>query len=136
MLNPLKIRAHHLLCMQGYQGYGYSKIFEEHLDKIIKFLKETSEAEIEIVAENDSICVKCPHARGRFCQKDLAEGMKIRQIDLKVLEKLDLKIGTRGQVEQIFAVVKSKLKTCGDLVGICEECQWQEKCLWFVSRFV
>ena len=31
---PIRIRAHHLLCMQGFQGYGYNKTFTENMTHI------------------------------------------------------------------------------------------------------
>lgn len=32
--NPIYLRAHHLLCLQGYQGYGYDEKFKKNMDKV------------------------------------------------------------------------------------------------------
>jgi hypothetical protein len=30
----IKLRVHHLLCLQGYQGYGYDECFKKNLENI------------------------------------------------------------------------------------------------------
>ena len=34
----ITLRGHHLLCIQGYQGYGYSEKFTDNMDNIIEDL--------------------------------------------------------------------------------------------------
>ena len=46
----LNIRAHHFLCMQGFQGYGYSETFVMNMTKIIKAIKENTECHIKLIA--------------------------------------------------------------------------------------
>ena len=36
----LSIRAHHFLCMQGFQGYGYSEDFIRNMAGIIEYIRE------------------------------------------------------------------------------------------------
>ncbi len=40
----INIRAHHLLCLQGFQGYGYSQDFVRNMAEIIKKIGKTTEA--------------------------------------------------------------------------------------------
>jgi hypothetical protein len=35
--DPIVIRAHHLLCMQGFQGYGYTPDFEQQWEVLLCF---------------------------------------------------------------------------------------------------
>lgn len=129
-MSVIKIRAHHLLCFQGYQGYGYSERFKANLEKTIKFIN-TSDPEVEIVAENDLICDCCPHLSDtRYC-KDEASSLKIKTMDLRVLKKLDLAEGSCVKSQDLNRLVHAKFKTYLDIQPICGDCQWQEKCLWF-----
>ncbi|WP_263641218.1 hypothetical protein [Methanobrevibacter arboriphilus] len=34
------LRGHHLLCLQGYQGYGYDDNFKKNIETIISILKK------------------------------------------------------------------------------------------------
>lgn len=59
--DPIRIRAHHLLCIPGFQGYGYSSDFIIHMEKIISFLKSNPNADLQIVDNTDELCSRCPH---------------------------------------------------------------------------
>ena len=67
--DPIRIRAHHLLCMQGFQGYGYSKDFERHMGMIITFLNSNPSTAIQIITSVDEICSKCPYCVEGKCAK-------------------------------------------------------------------
>jgi hypothetical protein len=61
----LKVRAHHLLCMQGFQGSGYSPEFVENFIKILDQVHENFyETEFEVTDNIDPalttkmVCVK------------------------------------------------------------------------------
>lgn len=132
MSRPIKIRAHHLLCLQGYQGYGYSREFEENLSAVLAYLRRSPI--IEVVVENDVICAECPNAIGRYCKQDLTEKMNFRALDLKVLEKLKIPPGTIDRVDNLFSLVNQLFSRAEDVTELCGQCQWREKCLWFRSR--
>ncbi|MGB8450782.1 MAG: DUF1284 domain-containing protein [Anaerocolumna sp.] len=130
---PIKIRAHHLLCMQGYQGYGYSKVFENNLHEIIKCIKSNPGLLIEVIAENDLICSSCPHLCKSECQMDESSNSRIHNMDMEIIKVLGLKSGDRGKASYFINLVNSKFKKRSQLNGICGNCQWKEKCLWYSS---
>jgi uncharacterized protein len=130
---PIKIRAHHLLCMQGYQGYGYSKDFENNLQEIIKCINSNPDSLIEVIAENDLICSCCPNLYKSECQMDESSNSRIHNMDLKILKVLGLKSGDKGEASYFINLVNSKFKKRLQLNSICGDCQWKEKCLWYVS---
>ncbi len=59
--DPIRIRAHHLLYIQGFQGYGYSSEFVTHIERIDSFLKSNPYHKLQIIVETDEICSKCPY---------------------------------------------------------------------------
>ncbi len=130
----MKIRAHHLLCMQGFQGYGYSEDFSKNMAKIIENFKSTPEYEIEIVIESDAICACCPHDVDGNCHENQGSDKKINAMDTRVLKKLEIQAGSIFEVEEIFNIINKKLKTQSEAIEICRDCKWSEKCLWFISR--
>ncbi len=125
----IEIRAHHLLCMQGFQGYGYSKEFELNLEKIINYLDSHPYCRLKIVIEADIICRKCPHLKDGRCIKSLTS---ISKMDVLVLKKLGLSEGTEDVARNLFFKVNNVLNP-GDLQEICGDCSWKDKCTWYLS---
>ncbi len=130
----MKIRAHHLLCMQGFQGYGYSEDFSKNIAEVIQTLRSSPDQKIQIVTECDTICSCCPYNIKEICIKDPESHEKIKQMDTKVLKKLGLSCGDTFEVGKIFSLTNKKLKSYTDVKKICGDCKWSEKCLWFISR--
>jgi hypothetical protein len=129
----MKIRAHHLLCIQGFQGYGYTEDFSNNMAEIIKKLDSNPKQIIEIIAECDIICSCCPYNKKEKC-KNLIFNWTIKRMDKKVLKKIGLDVGTQASAENILSLVNKKFKTNHDIQEICRNCSWKEKCLWFISR--
>jgi len=128
----LNIRAHHLLCLQGFQGYGYSQDFVRNMAEIIK--KIGSNPELQIITGCDDICSYCPHRLEGVCQKDAGSVSGIKDVDRRVLQYLDLKEGIKGRAHDFISLAKARLRSISDIENICGDCNWKEKCLWFVSR--
>ena len=126
----MKIRAHHLLCIQGFQGYGYSEEFTKNLSKIIRSLKSFSNQKIEIITECDIICSYCPYNIDEICHKDKESYEKIKEMDAKVLEKLEIPDKSTFKANEIFSITNKRL-TGFDLEEICGDCSWKDKCLVF-----
>ncbi len=130
----MKIRAHHLLCMQGFQGYGYSKDFSKNMAEIIEIIKNFPKNKIEIIAETDAICTCCPYNINEKCHESKESNERISAMDVKVLKKLGILSGSIFEVDEIFHITNKKLKTYSDVEDICGDCKWSEKCLWLISK--
>ncbi len=131
--NIIKIRAHHLLCIQGFQGYGYSKDFVDNMDRIIKIINLDPDREIELIRECDDICLHCPHHIKGKCRKRIGSSWKIRLIDKRILKELKLKENTTGKVNDFLSFVNKNFRNISDVKNICRCCSWKEKCLWYDS---
>ena len=134
LFDTMKIRAHHLLCMQGFQGYGYSEDFTKNMAEIIEILQNFPKRKIEIIAGSDVICACCPYDINGTCQESQGSNEKIMSMDVKVLKKLEIPPGSVFEAEEIFNIINKKLKTHLDVKEICGDCRWSEKCLWFISK--
>jgi hypothetical protein len=122
----LKIRAHHLLCMQGFQGYGYSDSFVEHMGEIVKYIKNNPKLKIIIGDYCDSICSECKNNMESVC----SNCENVDKMDRKLLHKLNLNSGKVVIVQEVMSLVKNKFQTQQDAYEICGDCSWREKCLW------
>ena len=123
-----RIRGHHLLCMQAFQGYGYSSDFVANMQQVIQNIDTHPDMQIEVVAECDIICTSCPHYNEGICQKTPNSHTSIVDMDLRVLKKLGLEEGTRLKSQDIFDLVNQKVQGNPDISDLCEECEWKGIC--------
>lgn len=132
--NIIRIRAHHLLCMQGFQGHGYSREFERKMDEVINYLKSHPHCRLKVVADVDIICQHCPHQKDGRCNKSSHSNFFIINMDLMVLKKLDIKDGWEEPAQNLFLQVNEAFKDQDDLKDICGDCSWRDKCTWFLFK--
>ncbi len=132
--DKIKIRAHHLLCMQGYQGYGYSSGFEKNMDDIIVYLESHPQHPLEVVKEADAICSHCPYLKDGHCNKSVNSGLLMEKMDLLVMKKLDIDNREETGARNIFLRVNEVFKNQKDLEDVCGDCSWRNRCLWLLSR--
>jgi hypothetical protein len=100
------------------------------MSEIIRYIGLNPDLEIEIIAKCDVICACCPHNVKGICKKTPGSAQYIREIDMYVLRKLDLKRGTKVRARNIFTIVNAKLNNSLDIESVCGTCEWKEKCLW------
>lgn len=121
-----QIRAHHLLCMEGFQGYGYDRKFTENLKGIIEILKGNPSVQVTVVNEVDEICRMCPNKSK--CEED--ENLKAK--DERLIKHLNLTVKeTRAYHEMRSLIKKIDFKT---LEKICGNCQWIKKCKFYTKK--
>lgn len=129
----LKIRAHHLCCIQGFQGYGYSSAFVVNMRAVISDLGAFPSKSLKLVSECDVICVSCPSKRECSTQRSILS-RKIRNMDIVVMEKLNIKEGTVINADEAFRLINSKLNNASDIEDVCITCKWKQKCLWYMQN--
>jgi len=129
-MDMYEIRAHHLLCIQGFQGYGYSTKFTDNLSEIVTYLYSENPV-VKITTIVDNICRACPHSKGDLCNK---ESCHSDRLDNLVLEKTGLKENVGIRLPVAFSRINEQLASPADVNDICGACDWQEKCVWFQSR--
>ena len=128
----MRIRAHHILCMQGFQGYGYSRNFIDNMSNVIVEIESDPELSVEVIEGADAICVACLHNKEGSCLRTERADEKARKRDSQVLEKLGLKNGDRIRAKDIFQLTQTRLR-CSDIQQICGDCDWKLACLFFAS---
>ena len=85
----LVLRGHHLLCLKGFQGYGYDDAFVENMADV-NSKRKLNQTTITLTNCADDICKACPNLKNNLC-KDIMHNNNIVQMDMEVLKKLDFK---------------------------------------------
>lgn len=129
MSEILNLRAHHLLCLPGYEGKGYDGAHKTSWDTVSERLKEHPDTFVRIVDGKDDLCKNCPNAKG-------VNGIKcnagfLSTLDDKVKDMLFLKTGlvlTWNQLmERVYAIMNkdNHKELCGNCewrrAGLCED---------------
>ena len=120
----IPLRAHHLLCLLGFQGIGYSAEFIRNLHKVKRMIEQNPDLEIEIVEDCDVVCIQCPNSQDTECVKGgVNDNRTVKEMDRRVMEKLDIKPHDRFKVREIYALVKEKIQP-EDFRDLCRGCDY------------
>jgi hypothetical protein len=118
----MKLRGHHLICLQFFKGKGYSKDFVENTKRIVDFWENNS---AEIVKGADDVCNFCPFLKNGRCNHPKYK-KEIEKIDELALRLLGLKTGdkvkkdfVKKQLPKIFEEWREKA---------CKNCEWKKIC--------
>lgn len=118
------LRAHHLLCIFGFKGFGYSEEFGAKMARIAGQLRFSPHIVVKVVYKPDEICASCPFLKDGGCRQKGAQSEEdVRRRDYAVIDKLGLATGDRLPWADIAARVKSMVRP-EDLDAICGDCQW------------
>ncbi len=128
----MKIRAHHLLCLQGFRGLGYSPEFIKKMEEVKRKVKAKDNFLIEVVDECDDICKVCPYQIEGVCQKGKKSAKRTRAMDRRLLKILRLKKGRKIPSQNLLSWIKEKLNF-SILIKVCGECGWREVCTYYLK---
>lgn len=120
---PVRIRGHHLLCMLGFRGLGYSPEFVAAMHAVVKEFRANPVLPIVVVTECDLICGSCPHNKEDRCVKKADSEERIKSKDGDILGRLGFKAGTQTSAGEAWQRVKESISV-EDLVEICRKCEW------------
>ena len=84
----MELRGHHLLCILGFQGYGYSEDFVLNMTRINE-LRKTDKTTIKLINSSDDICSACPNLKNDLCENEM-QNETIVKMDEEVLSEFDI----------------------------------------------
>jgi len=125
----MQIRAHHIFCIQGFIGEGYSEQFIENMENIIGKV-DNSDPLLEITNAPDCICTACPRLKIIDSQSTNAKisliGCEVeteaKMLDRKVASSLGIDFGKHYRYSELLEKLKYIDEETFD--DVCSECQW------------
>ncbi len=114
----IRLRGHHLLCLLGFRGMGYSDDFCANMLIIYEKLRTEPDTEIEIIEGPDDICQAYPPDKPGHCEGTVYE------LDEKILRQLGLAPGGKGSWRSICDRVASRVAPT-DVALLCTTCPWE-----------
>jgi len=130
---PITIRAHNLICLQGFEGKGYSPEFIELMDRIHRYLSNNRGARVIVTNRPDNFCHSCPHLDGETCMGmpshsrseigDLPDSATL--MDNRVFEILEITPEAVYVWGEILNKIEQNLLPV-HMDYICGTCEWRE----------
>jgi uncharacterized protein len=118
------LRGHHLLCVQGFRGMGYSDDFVANMKEIVTEIRNQElDFPITIVAGFDNACMECPNRGDRVCEANEGSQKHVLSMDMKVINHLGLIIGKNYQKSTLLKEIATKIEP-DDLDYLCKGCSW------------
>lgn len=128
----IKIRAHHLLCVKGFEGKGYDESFVNNMRKIISILN--SNPYVKVLNSCDDICHKCPNMKDGKCVSENGDEEVVKIMDDIVISKINIQSGEVLLYQKLENKVLQSFKSKKDLQGVCSNCSWNNICKWYLTR--
>lgn len=125
----MQIRAHHIFCIQGFIGKGYSEQFIENMENIIVKLNRCNPL-IEVTNAPDCICTACPRLEIIDSQSTNDKikligcevETKVKMLDKKVADALGIDFEEHYRYSELLK--KMKYIDEEKFNNICSKCQW------------
>lgn len=123
----LILRGHHLLCLKGFQGYGYDESFVKNMTEI-NSKRKLPETKITLTSSADDVCKACPNLKNGLCGNEI-QNEKIVKMDEEVLKNIDCEKTYDSQ--ELFEKIDTIFNSKESVSKICFNCIWHEKCLFY-----
>ena len=120
----MKLRPHHLLCVQKYTGNGYDDAFAAGMDALIRRLTAHPDTAVTLVEGPDDLCAACPHRTGSRCSSE----EKVNRLDKGVLEACGLSAGETRSWSALARMARERVLEKDTFEKVCRCCEWFQLC--------
>jgi uncharacterized protein len=122
----MKLRGHHLFCLLGFQGHGYSASFIEKMNELsINYWDLNQDFPIKITTHTDQICRSCPYIKNEDCGINPIVDRKLREMDNRILHFIGLEPEHIYNKSFILDRISKNVKP-DDLDVLCKGCVWKK----------
>lgn len=118
------LRGHHLLCVHGFRGMGYSPEFVKTMESIVNDIRDPEQDfYIKVVAAFDDACMSCPHRGLEICEAGEGSNEHVLSMDGKIIRHLGLEPGNSYLKSSLVKLTAEKVEP-DDLDYLCKNCSW------------
>lgn len=119
---PIRLRAHHGMCLAFFEGKGYSEGFTKHMQTVLEGMKH--DPVLELVTEGDIVCEACPNLQDGLCNTPEL----VLEFDRQVLARCGLEAHETLHWSVFSRLVREKIISAGQREAVCGCCQWSPIC--------
>lgn len=129
----MRLRPHHLLCVQGYRGKGYDERFRETMGRIARTLAGAPTLPVTVSDGPDDICRACPHLKDERCTWEQAGEESVREHDAALLAAFGLGDGDIIAIRDVAERIATDAGVSAVVARYCRPCPWASDCA-FAAR--
>ncbi len=123
-MEKVVLRGHHLLCVHGFQGMGYSPEFVARMGEIVERIRDANQDfPIQVVRGFDDTCQVCPNKGAEKCEASTDSEQHVQMLDRNVLTHLGLTEGATYLKSELVERTRTLVEP-EDLHHLCEGCSW------------
>jgi hypothetical protein len=119
----LRLRGHHIVCVFGFRGLGYSDAFVENMKAVVEAFF-ACDVGVQVGEHCDDICAACPHCVDGECRCREAAEAQVRENDRRVLDALGLKTDEVRPARALARLAAQSIDAAA-LERLCNRCQWR-----------
>ncbi|QQE75824.1 DUF1284 domain-containing protein [Brevibacillus composti] len=123
-MEPITLRGHHLLCVHGFRGMGYSPAFVAKMSEVVEKIRDVGQDfSIRVVQGLDDTCQFCPNKGENRCEASSDSEAHVQQLDQNVIQQLGIAAGEVYLKSELIRWTKERVHP-DDLARLCEGCSW------------
>ena len=124
----VRLRAHHLMCIQGFRGHGYDPAFTAHLGRIAAAVALDPSAPVTVVDGVDDVCAGCPNRAGEACAWPGGGEEDVRRHDALVMDAIGLRPGDSTSFAAVADRLRREPTALEAVLASCRACRWAGVC--------
>lgn len=122
--SPIKLRGHHLICLNFFTGEGYDLEFIKNLKEIL--IRAESGEEIVVCEGVDDVCKMCPFLKERRCNYEKYAENEIQKMDTDANALLRIEPGIKVTWFDIQKKIQGIFRKWS--AEYCKSCNWRRIC--------
>ncbi|MBL6974945.1 MAG: DUF1284 domain-containing protein [Deltaproteobacteria bacterium] len=130
----MKLRPHHLFCVQGFQGKGYADDYTDNLQRIADAVAANPRLEVDVVDGPDDVCARCPYLEDGVCHWEEAGEEAVRAHDAALLAVLGLRDGQVTSIDEVRHRFRGEPAVAAEVRRQCSTCAWLKDCAFMGSQ--
>lgn len=127
--DPIRLRAHHLLCVLTFAGHGYSEAFVANLRQIVERLRAGER--VTLSEGPDDICAPlCEGATPPHCHEaSVIERDRLARSAMTALPELAPILAGKPQPLSTAQIARLRARFAdGSIRSACDGCEWSPLC--------
>lgn len=120
----IRLRGHHLLCLQGFRGQGYSPEFVANMAQLLARLRSLPNRTVRVIEGGDDICEACPNWESGACLR--YSNADLTRQDGEVLAALELRTNQSAGWDDLLSAIAQTVEPAR-LKDLCGYCPWLSK---------
>ncbi|NOZ02297.1 MAG: DUF1284 domain-containing protein [Deltaproteobacteria bacterium] len=124
----MRLRPHHLFCVQGYKGTDTEDDYLVNLRWIADRVWQEPYTPVEVVDGPDDVCAMCPHLKDGLCLWKEAGEDVVRAHDAALFSALGLADGQTTSIAEIRVKLQTDPAVDAAVRKQCAGCPWLDNC--------